>query len=106
MFQTIGDRQPVPTIGRDLSVPHERQGVVPSDDIPELATDALVLECRKEARPVVPRVTTDERRLVVAQNGRHGSPNAPWWFSVRLTCMTRVAVGLAMRVARRRRVRR
>src|ERR1035437_3989067 len=102
MFQTIGDRRPVPTMRRDLSVPHERQGVVPSDDIPELATDALVLECRKEARPVVPGVTTGECRLVLAQNGRHGSPNAPWWSSVRLTCMTRVAMALAMRVVRRR----
>ena len=110
MFCAIGDRRLVPTIGRDSSVPpfcqHERQGVMPSDDIREWATDALVLECRKEARPVVPRVTTGERRLVLAQNGGHGSPNAPWWFSVRLTCMTRVAMALAMRVVRRRHVRR
>src|ERR1035437_2267094 len=108
MFQTIGDRRLVPTIGRDSSVPpfcqHERQGSCHLTYIREWATDALVLECRKEARPVVPVVTAGERGLVVAQNGRHGD-HAPWWSSVCLTSMAHAAMALAMRVVRRRHVR-
>ena len=87
-----------------LSVSMNVKGSCHLTYIREWATDALVLECRKETRPVVPGVTTGERGLVVAQNGRHGD-HAPWWFSVRLTSMTRAAMAFAMRVVRRRHVR-